>query len=47
MQKFEYKRVRIVGKDEEIIKTLNEYGQQGWELVQVCLASWHYFKRLI
>ncbi len=45
MQKFEYKVIRIKGTGENAIRTLNELGQQGWELVQVVWGSWHYFKR--
>lgn len=47
MQKFEYKIIRIKGTGENAIRTLNELGQQGWELVQVVWGSWHYFKRLV
>jgi len=47
VQKFEYKIIRIWGTGENAIRTLNDYGQQGWELVQVVFGGWHYFKRSI
>ena len=46
MKKFEYKCVYIFGGAESTSRTLNEYGQQGWELVCVWWA-WHYLKREI
>ncbi len=46
MQKFEYKCVLITGLGEKSTRILNEYGQQGWELVAVVWA-WHYLKRPI
>ena len=47
MQKYEYKIVRIWGTGENAQRILNDYGQKGWELVQVVWGSWHYFKRAI
>lgn len=44
MKKFEYKCVYIFGGGERTARVLNEYGQQGWELVCVW-AAWHYLKR--
>lgn len=44
MQKYEYICVAIVGMGERTTKILNEYGQQGWELVDV-VWIYHYFKR--
>ncbi len=41
---FEYKCVSIWGMGEKTTRRLNEYGQDGWELVAVVL-NWHYFKR--
>ena len=46
MQKFEYKCVLILGLGERTTRILNQYEQQGWELVAVCWG-WHYFKRPI
>ena len=46
MQKWEYKCVLILGGGEKTTRMLNQYGEQGWELVAVTW-SWHYFKRLI
>ena len=47
MQKYEYKIIRISGTGDSAHRILNDYGQQGWELVQVVWGSWHYFKREI
>jgi len=44
MQKYEYKCVAILGMGGRTTRILNEYGQQGWELVDVVWV-WHYFKR--
>jgi hypothetical protein len=46
MKKYEYKCVSILGDGERTTRILNEYGQQGWELVCTCWI-WHYFKREI
>jgi hypothetical protein len=46
MQKYEYKCVLILGFSERTSRVLNEYAQQGWELVTVVWA-WHYLKRPI
>ncbi len=46
MKKYEYKCVRITGGAEKTTKILNEYGQQGWELVSTSYI-WHYFKKEI
>jgi hypothetical protein len=46
MQKFEYKCVAIWGFAASTTAKLNEYGKEGWELVEVW-AIWHYFKRPI
>lgn len=46
MRKYEYKCVSIVGGGIITSKVLNEYGQDGWELVATCWI-WHYFKREI
>ena len=44
METFEYKCVFIIGLGEKTTRILNQYGSQGWELIQVVWA-WHYFKR--
>ncbi len=44
MKMYEYKCVGIAGGAEKTARILNEYGQQGWELVCVWWA-WHYLKR--
>ncbi len=46
MKKYEYKCAFILGMGNKTTKELNEYGQEGWELVTTCWA-WHYFKRPI
>jgi len=46
MKKYEYKCVFIWGLGERTTRLMNEYGQQGWELVSVQWC-WHYFKRAI
>lgn len=46
MKKFEYKCVLILGLGEKTTRVLNEYGQNGWELVSTNWA-WHYLKREI
>lgn len=46
VKKYEYKCVLILGMGGRTTRLLNEYGQQGWELVEVVWA-WHYFKRPI
>jgi hypothetical protein len=38
MQKYEYKYVLILGMGGRITRKLNEYGQQGWELIEVLWA---------
>jgi hypothetical protein len=43
-QKYEYKCVAIFGMGGKTTRKLNEYAQQGWELVEVVWV-WHYFKR--
>ena len=44
MKKFEYKCVSIYGLGKATTARLNEYGREGWELVEV-MGVWHYFKR--
>ncbi|NMA67423.1 MAG: DUF4177 domain-containing protein [Clostridiaceae bacterium] len=46
MKKYEYKCVCIFGGGEKTTRILNEYGQQGWELVSA-FHIWHYLKREI
>lgn len=46
VKKYEYKCVYIFGGGERTTRILNEYGQQGWELVST-FHIWHYFKREI
>lgn len=46
MTRYEYKCILILGGGGRTTRILNEYGQQGWELVAVVWA-WHYFKRPI
>lgn len=46
MQKYEYLCVKITGDGPRTTKVLNEYGEQGWELVATSWF-WHYFKRPI
>lgn len=46
MQKYEYKCLFIGVGGTKTIKILNEYGQQGWELVATWWA-WKYLKREI
>lgn len=46
MQQYEYKCIFILGLGGKTSRILNEYGQQGWELVTV-LWAWHYLKRPI
>ncbi|KZL90303.1 DUF4177 domain-containing protein [Clostridium magnum] len=36
MKKYQYKCVCIIGSGERTTRILNEYGQQGWELVTTC-----------
>lgn len=45
-QQYEYKCILIWGLGEKTSRVLNEYAQQGWELVTVVWA-WHYLKRPI
>jgi len=44
VKKFEYKCVSICGLGKATTAQLNEYGHEGWELVEV-VGIWHYFKR--
>jgi len=44
MQKYEYKCVSIWGFAGRTTRILNEYGQQGWELIDTYYV-WFYFKR--
>lgn len=46
MKKYEYKCVFIGGGGEKTTRILNQYEQQGWELICVWFA-WHYLKREI
>ncbi|HWQ42995.1 MAG TPA: DUF4177 domain-containing protein [Desulfosporosinus sp.] len=42
--KYEYKCISILGGGEKTTQILNQYGQQGWELVNTWFI-WFYFKR--
>ncbi len=44
MKKYEYKCVLILGFAETTTRRLNEYGREGWELIDTWWA-WFYFKR--
>lgn len=44
MERFEYKCVFIWGGGEKTSRILNEYGEEGWELVTTW-SFWHYLKR--
>ncbi len=46
MDRFEYKCIAIFGLGETTSRILNEYGRDGWELVDVVLF-WHYLKRRV
>lgn len=46
MRTYEYKCVYIWGMGRATTQQLNEYGKEGWELVEV-VWSWHYFKRAL
>lgn len=46
MKQYEYKCVLIMGLGEATTRRLNEYGREGWELVDV-VWGWHYFIRVI
>jgi hypothetical protein len=46
MQKYEYECKWIWGFGKKHSKILNEYGNQGWELVSVNF-NLHYFRRAI
>jgi hypothetical protein len=45
MEKYEYKCVFIWGWEEKTNRILNDYGENGWELICVSWV-WHYFKRI-
>ncbi|HHW00217.1 MAG TPA: DUF4177 domain-containing protein [Clostridiaceae bacterium] len=45
MKLYEYKCVHIWGLTKKTTRILNEYGKEGWELVQV-VSGWYYFKRV-
>jgi len=44
MQKYEYKCISILGGGEKTTLILNQYGREGWELVDNWFM-WFYFKR--
>jgi len=44
MKQYEYKCVAILGGGSRTTRILNEYGRQGWKLVETCWI-WHYFIR--
>ncbi len=44
MKKYEYKCVSIWGLGKRTAGVLNEYGKEGWELVEVW-GIWHYLRR--
>ena len=44
MKKYEYKCAAIFGLGHKTTRVLNDYGNDGWELVSV-VWIWHYFKR--
>ncbi|MGX6444331.1 hypothetical protein ACWM35_14075 [Neobacillus sp. K501] len=46
MKRYEYKCVYIFGGGEKTTRILNEYGNQGWDLISTWWA-WFYFKRKI
>jgi hypothetical protein len=46
MKKYEYLCISIWGGGDKTTKILNQYGQNGWELVATW-AIWHYFKRAV
>jgi hypothetical protein len=46
LKQYEYKCVFIWGTGEPTTMRLNDYGREGWELVEV-VWCWHYFKREI
>lgn len=47
MKKFEYMVVSFLSFNEKkVVDKLNEYGKEGWELVDV-EGAYHYFKRAI
>jgi hypothetical protein len=46
LKQYEYKCVCNLGLGEATTRRLNEYGSEGWELVEV-VWCWHYFKREI
>jgi len=47
--KFEYKIVSLDNKNaktpEQLEATLNQYGTEGWEMIEVSLSGWVIFKR--
>jgi len=45
MNQYEYLCVFIYGLGDATTRKLNEYGQEGWELVAVNWV-WYYFKRV-
>jgi len=44
MKRYEYKCVFILGLAKKTTKILNEYGKDGWELVNTWF-TWFYFKK--
>jgi len=46
MVRYEYKCIFILGAGERTTRILNEYGRDGWDLINTW-AIWYYFKRPI
>ena len=46
MKQYEYKCVAIWGFAERTTRVLNEYGREGWKLVETW-GIWHYFSRRV